>query len=178
MDTLKKELQVRSRIMDIFNKREDEFPSKKEFNDFLEEREDIIFNLTQGIDTAAMELKVAEYKRKNQSSIHENRIRKLEDQRAKAEPAQRQGVAAELLKNGATSLAKAGDVLTYKPSMPTASFVGGGPQPSANVISDRDIKQNTGPMTSEQWDAMASASGWRSDTYVKFATDYALDSLF
>ncbi|KAM7270979.1 hypothetical protein ACFE04_030193 [Oxalis oulophora] len=52
-----KEISIRKRIANIFNKREDDFPSLKEYNDYLEQVEDMTFNLIQGIDVQAIEEK-------------------------------------------------------------------------------------------------------------------------
>jgi len=54
-----KEIMIRRRISNIFNKREDDFPSLKEYNDYLEEVEDMIFNLVTGVDVPAIEEKIA-----------------------------------------------------------------------------------------------------------------------
>ncbi|KAG6772225.1 hypothetical protein POTOM_023624 [Populus tomentosa] len=64
-----KEIVVRRRIASIFNKREDDFPSLREYNDYLEEVEDMIFNLVAGDDVAATEEKIAEYQEENADLI-------------------------------------------------------------------------------------------------------------
>ena len=53
--TLNKEVETRRRILSIFNKELEDFKTKSEFDDYLEEREDIMFNLSQGIDVKATE---------------------------------------------------------------------------------------------------------------------------
>ncbi|XP_062078472.1 uncharacterized protein LOC133782991 [Humulus lupulus] len=74
-----KEISIRKRIASIFNKREDDFPSLKEYNDYLEEVEDMTFNLLEGIDVAAIEEKIAQYQEENAEQIMINRARKAEE---------------------------------------------------------------------------------------------------
>ena len=71
-----KEIAIRRRIANIFNKREDDFPSLREYNDYLEEVEDMTFNLIEGIDVAAIEARIAKYQEENTEQIMINRARK------------------------------------------------------------------------------------------------------
>ncbi|KAK7381191.1 hypothetical protein VNO78_33721 [Psophocarpus tetragonolobus] len=88
-----KEIAIRRRIASIFNKREDDFPSLKEYNDYLEEVEDMTFNLIEGIDVSLIEEKIAAYQEENAEQIMINRARKAEELAAalaasKGQPAQ------------------------------------------------------------------------------------------
>lgn len=74
-----KEIAIRKRIASIFNKREDDFPSLREYNDYLEEVEDMTFNLIEGIDVPAIEAKIAKYQEENAEQIMINRARKAEE---------------------------------------------------------------------------------------------------
>ncbi|CAK7338144.1 unnamed protein product [Dovyalis caffra] len=74
-----KEILIRRRITSIFNKREEDFPSLKEYNDYLEEVEDMIFNLVAGVDVTAIEEKIAEYEKENADLILINQARKAEE---------------------------------------------------------------------------------------------------
>ncbi|KAI4344320.1 hypothetical protein L6164_011562 [Bauhinia variegata] len=74
-----KEIAIRRRIASIFNKREEDFPSKKEYNDYLEEVEDMTCNLVEGIDVAAIEDKIAKYQEENAEQIMFNRAKKAEE---------------------------------------------------------------------------------------------------
>ncbi|XP_027923639.1 uncharacterized protein LOC114181394 [Vigna unguiculata] len=74
-----KEIAIRRRISSIFNKREDDFPSLREYNDYLEEVEDMTFNLIEGIDVSAIEEKIAKYQEENAEQIMINRARKAEE---------------------------------------------------------------------------------------------------
>ncbi|KAL5772937.1 hypothetical protein ACOSP7_012551 [Xanthoceras sorbifolium] len=74
-----KEIAIRKRIASIYNKREDDFPSLREYNDYLEEVEDMIFNLIEGIDVPAIEDKIKEYQKENAEQIIINQARKAEE---------------------------------------------------------------------------------------------------
>ncbi|PKU71896.1 hypothetical protein MA16_Dca021734 [Dendrobium catenatum] len=62
-----------------FNKREEDFPSLKEYNDYLEEVEDMTFNLIEGIDVDAIESNIAKYQEENADQIIIARARKAEE---------------------------------------------------------------------------------------------------
>ena len=55
-----------------FNRREDDFVSIRAYNDYLEMKEDITFNLIEKTDVAATEAKIAAYAAQNTSSIAKN----------------------------------------------------------------------------------------------------------
>lgn len=101
-----------------FNKREDDFTTKQDFDDYLEEREDIseqahvlsllhdalrapghsaepcplsgdaVFNMVEGIDIQDMERKVDEYRRLNADSIVRNEALRAEELRQRAAAAE------------------------------------------------------------------------------------------
>lgn len=80
-DALNKEVQLRRRVEREWNKRESDFSSLAAFNDYLEEREDIVYNLTNGIDVEATQLKITAYRDANRDSItRNNAIRAAEDE--------------------------------------------------------------------------------------------------
>ncbi|GAV77706.1 MAT1 domain-containing protein [Cephalotus follicularis] len=74
-----KEINIRRRISSIFNKREDDFQSLREYNDYLEEVEDMTFNLVEGINVQAIEEKIKKYQEENSEQIIINRARKAEE---------------------------------------------------------------------------------------------------
>lgn len=63
-----------------YNKREDDFETLREYNDYLEEVESIIFNLANDIDVEETKKKIEQYKKENQESINKNRGKKSRDQ--------------------------------------------------------------------------------------------------
>jgi CDK-activating kinase assembly factor MAT1 len=44
------DISIRGRVMSIYNKREEDFKSSNLFDEYIEEREEIIFNLFEKID--------------------------------------------------------------------------------------------------------------------------------
>lgn len=52
-----------------FNKREEDFATRSEWDNYLEAREDIAFNLIEGIDIAATTERLARFERENAESI-------------------------------------------------------------------------------------------------------------
>ncbi|KAL3288417.1 hypothetical protein HHI36_002863 [Cryptolaemus montrouzieri] len=48
--TVEKEVDIRKRVLRDFNKKEEDFNSLREYNDYLEEVETIIYNLCNNID--------------------------------------------------------------------------------------------------------------------------------
>ncbi|KAJ1507479.1 CDK-activating kinase assembly factor MAT1, partial [Coelomomyces lativittatus] len=55
-----------------YNKRQDDFSTVRLYNDFLEQVEEIIFNLVNEIDVKATEERVERYKKENQENIVKN----------------------------------------------------------------------------------------------------------
>ncbi|CAN8326673.1 unnamed protein product [Cochlearia groenlandica] len=88
-----KEINVRRRISEIYNKREEDFPSLKDYNDYLEEVECMVFDLVDGINVEAIEERIKSYSHENAEHIMVNRARKAEELTAalaacKAQPPQ------------------------------------------------------------------------------------------
>ncbi|KAL2643039.1 hypothetical protein R1flu_010626 [Riccia fluitans] len=77
-NSMNKELNIRRRIANIYNKAEDEFPTLRSYNDYLEEVEDIVFNLVEGIDVQATEARIAAYQEENSEQIIASRAKKAE----------------------------------------------------------------------------------------------------
>ena len=69
MESLTKSLRARARVLAIFNKRQGDFESLKAYNDYLERVEELIFNLSEGIDVTATERALSDYKRENATEI-------------------------------------------------------------------------------------------------------------
>ena len=60
MDSLTKSLRASARVLAIFNKRQGDFETLKAYNDYLERVEELIFNMSEGIDVSATERVLAE----------------------------------------------------------------------------------------------------------------------
>ncbi|KAL3638699.1 hypothetical protein CASFOL_016606 [Castilleja foliolosa] len=78
-NTFAKEMAIRKRIAGIYNKREEDFESLKEYNDYLEEVEDMIVNLVDGIDAPAVVARIVHYQRENADQIINAQARKAEE---------------------------------------------------------------------------------------------------
>ena len=74
-----KEVDIRRRILKDFNKLQEDFDSLREYNDYLEMVEDIIFNLTNNIDILETNKKIQQYKEENKDNIMKNRSRLSQD---------------------------------------------------------------------------------------------------
>ncbi|KAJ7261388.1 CDK-activating kinase assembly factor MAT1-domain-containing protein [Mycena haematopus] len=62
---VEKEIAIRRRIAKEFNKRLEDFSSLREFNDYLEDVEDITFNLINDVDPAGTEARITAYREAN-----------------------------------------------------------------------------------------------------------------
>ncbi|KAF9567623.1 CDK-activating kinase assembly factor [Agrocybe pediades] len=70
--TVEKEVAIRRRIAKEFNKRREDFSTLRAYNDYLEEVEDITFNLINEIDIPQTEARIAAYKAENAALIELN----------------------------------------------------------------------------------------------------------
>ncbi|KAG0144129.1 hypothetical protein CROQUDRAFT_672543 [Cronartium quercuum f. sp. fusiforme G11] len=69
---VEKEVIIRKRITKFFNKRPEDFASLTDYNNYLEEVEDITFNLINDVDVAETEAKIKKFKQENQDLIAQN----------------------------------------------------------------------------------------------------------
>ncbi|KAL4922547.1 CDK-activating kinase assembly factor MAT1-domain-containing protein [Aspergillus aurantiobrunneus] len=69
---VEREVDIRRRVMTVLNRREEEFDSKLDWDNFLEQREEIIFNLVNRIDVAKTEAALQSYASENMRSIRAN----------------------------------------------------------------------------------------------------------
>lgn len=117
-----------------FNKREDDFSSLKEYNDYLEEVEDMTFNLIEGIDVQVIEAKIARYQEENAEQIVINRARKAEEYAAalaasKGIPAQADNDAAAAADQSFQAGLSTGTQGQYAPTI-----AGGQPRPTGQPV--------------------------------------------
>lgn len=61
--------------MKDFNKKEEDFATLREYNDYLEEIETIIFNLVNNIDVVGTNKKIEQYKKDNKEIIMKNKAK-------------------------------------------------------------------------------------------------------
>lgn len=67
--SVEKEVDIRKRVLRDFNKKEEDFNSLTEYNNYLEEVETIIYNLANNIDVVNTNKKIEQYKRDNKEQI-------------------------------------------------------------------------------------------------------------
>lgn len=72
---VEKEVDIRKRVLRDFNKKEDDFATLREYNDYLEEIETIIFNLSNNIDVVETNRRIEQYKKENKDIILKNKIK-------------------------------------------------------------------------------------------------------
>lgn len=73
--SVEKEVDIRKRILRDYNKKEEDFDSLNEYNDYLEEIETIIYNLSNNIDVPETNRRIEQYKKENKESIIRNKIK-------------------------------------------------------------------------------------------------------
>ncbi|XP_046620930.1 CDK-activating kinase assembly factor MAT1 [Neodiprion virginianus] len=66
---VEKEVDIRKRILRDFNKKEEDFTTLREYNDYLEEIETIIYNLANNIDVIETNKRIEQYKKANKEQI-------------------------------------------------------------------------------------------------------------
>lgn len=72
---VEKEVDIRKRILRDFNKKEDDFATLNEYNDYLEMIEEIIYNLCNNIDIINTNKRIEAYKKENKDVILKNKQR-------------------------------------------------------------------------------------------------------
>ncbi|KNE71005.1 CDK-activating kinase assembly factor MAT1 [Allomyces macrogynus ATCC 38327] len=92
-----KEVRERRRALRVFNKRREDFATLREYNDFLEMVEDVVFNLVHDVDVEATMERMRKFQRENHDQIAINTAklnREVEAQKAFVEQEQQQRLAA------------------------------------------------------------------------------------
>lgn len=72
---VEKEVDIRKRILRDFNKKEDDFATLDEYNNYLEMIEEIIYNLCNNIDIINTNKRIEAYKKENKDTIMKNKQR-------------------------------------------------------------------------------------------------------
>ncbi|KAJ0171802.1 hypothetical protein K1T71_012565 [Dendrolimus kikuchii] len=72
---VEKEIDIRKRVLRDYNKKEEDFATLREYNDYLEEIETIVFNLTNNIDIVNTNKRIEHYKRDNREIIMKNKAK-------------------------------------------------------------------------------------------------------
>lgn len=77
---IEKENHVRKKLKKIYNLHREDFPSLREFNDYLEHFETLVMNLANDIDVEETEAEIKRFKEENSELIEKNRKKLDEDQ--------------------------------------------------------------------------------------------------
>ncbi|VDD91889.1 unnamed protein product [Enterobius vermicularis] len=77
---IERENHVRKKLKKIYNLHREDFPSLREFNDYLEHFETIVMNLANDIDVEETEAEIKKFKEKNSDLIEKNKKKLDEDQ--------------------------------------------------------------------------------------------------
>ncbi|XP_071163744.1 CDK-activating kinase assembly factor MAT1-like [Mytilus edulis] len=77
---IEKEVDIRKKILRDFNKKEDDFNSLNEYNDYLEMIETIVFNLANNIDVEETRKMIDQYKKENKEQISKGRAKMSKDE--------------------------------------------------------------------------------------------------
>lgn len=77
---VEKEVDIRRRVLRDFNKKEEDFNSLREYNDYLEEVESIVYNLSNNIDIIGTNKKIEQYKKDNRDVILKNKSKISRDE--------------------------------------------------------------------------------------------------
>lgn len=72
---VEKEVDIRKRILRDYNKKEEDFVSLEEYNNYLEEIEMIIQNLSNNIDIIGTNKRIEQYKQANRELILKNKTK-------------------------------------------------------------------------------------------------------
>jgi CDK-activating kinase assembly factor MAT1 len=72
---VEKEVDIRKRVLRDFNKKEDDFDTIDEYNNYLEEIEEIIYNLMHNVDIVNTNKRIEQYKKENRDAIMKNKFR-------------------------------------------------------------------------------------------------------
>jgi len=181
---MNKELQVRRRIQNIYNKRQEDFPSLRAYNDYLEDVEDIIFSLIEGVDVAATEEKLLKYQNENAEAIIASRARRAEEEATFLRsgtnfgPSDAAGIDPQLQQSGLSAAATAAPSGKYAPTTVAPRPIGQQPvpvgPPSYNANGEPEDEQ-TRRLREEKG---LRAGGWTMEIARRRACEEAIMSLW
>ncbi|CAG8523275.1 3015_t:CDS:2 [Diversispora eburnea] len=82
--SVEKEVRIRKRIAQQFNKRQEDFPSLREYNDYLEMVEDIVWKINNNINKQETDELIERYTRENKDNIIHNARRQIDEEKLAA----------------------------------------------------------------------------------------------
>ncbi|CAB1335275.1 unnamed protein product [Coregonus sp. 'balchen'] len=75
-----KEVEIRKKVLKIYNKRDFDFSSLREYNDYLERVEEIVYNLTNNLEVEGTKQIMEAYQRENRDTIQKNKAKLTREQ--------------------------------------------------------------------------------------------------
>jgi len=161
-DDVSERLRVRKRIIEIYSKERSDFETLRDYDDYLEHREEIIFALQRGERLDEVEKEIAQYTSENQESIALYKRRRLEEKNAAVQ----------------SSLDKMTGLVSSKSE--SGGIKGLQPQPITSghkLTQDGSIEFKRRHKNSTEWHIAAKAGGWRRSDYYEFVRHQVLTNL-
>ncbi|KAK3131720.1 hypothetical protein QOZ80_6AG0510450 [Eleusine coracana subsp. coracana] len=180
-----KEMTIRRRMARIFNKTQEHFPSLRDYNDYLEEVEDMTFNLIEGIDVEAIEAKVARYEKENQEQITLSRAKRAEDLAAALQASRMNPGKAEASDTAAGSSQGISGGTGAQGQYAPAAVPGGLAQPRPTGMVPQPIGSASDPLQGDDEETRrlraeraARAGGWSAEMSKKRVLEEAFKAIF
>jgi CDK-activating kinase assembly factor MAT1 len=79
---VEKEVQIRKKVGRYFNKRPEDFPSLRAYNDYLEESEEMIFNLINNVNVQETSERIERFRLENKDIIAANLAKQASEDKA------------------------------------------------------------------------------------------------
>lgn len=140
--TVEREVDVRKRVARTFNKRRDDFDSLREYNDYLEEVEELTFNLVTGVSVAATEARLQSYEAANRELITANAARAAAEMQAAAAATRQEADAARVAREFAAREAEEERREADELKKRTLDALASGDRDAAKVIQEVQLKQS------------------------------------
>nr|ACG38882.1 CDK-activating kinase assembly factor MAT1 family protein [Zea mays] len=180
-----KEMTLRRRIASIFNKTQEHFPTLKDYNDYLEEVEDMTFNLIEGIDVEEIEAKIARYQQENAEQIYLSRAKRAEDLAAALKASRMNPVKAEANDTAAGSSQGISGGAGVQGQYAPAAVFGGVAQPRPTGMAPQLIGSGSDPLQGDDEETRrlraeraARAGGWTAELSKRRALEEAFSAIF
>lgn len=180
-----KEMTLRRRIASIFNKTQEHFPTLKDYNDYLEEVEDMTFNLIEGIDVEEIEAKIARYQQENAEQIYLSRAKRAEDLAAALKASRMNPVKAEANDTAAGSSQGISGGAGVQGQYAPAAVLGGMAQPRPTGMAPQLIGSGSDPLQGDDEETRrlraeraARAGGWTAELSKRRALEEAFSAIF
>ncbi|CAL5051308.1 unnamed protein product [Urochloa decumbens] len=180
------EMTIRRKMAGIFNKTQEHFPTLKDYNDYLEEVEDMTFNLIEGIDVEAIDAKIKRYEEENREQIFLSRAKRAEDLAAALRASRMNPVKADADDTAAgSSQGISGGAGIQGQYVPTAVVPGGTGQPRPTGMLPQPIGSRSDPLQGDDEETRrlraeraARAGGWTVELSKRRAMEEAFSAIF